>query len=275
LPAIEYEPVQGLRFYPDQPSRQDMADASGVIGQRAEGTAIVPAEAGEFTLPEMKIPWWNTETDRMELAVVPSRNINVVGNLPAGIQPAPVLPQSTAGDNGQITYVTEPNPLNSLWIGTTALFALAWLLSTFLWLRSRQAIDDLKLMGNANIPAPRNRNTDDLDKLPKPENSLRYLQQACENSDLPNIRRWALSSGQAFYQNRNIKTLDQLQSHCQSEIVTRQLYTLERALYGNTSDQSALDARALLKEIIAVNKKGIDKSVKQAESTALPPLYKN
>jgi len=51
LPGITYEDMSGLKFYPDQPVREDSADDLGVTGSRTEGTAIVPSEAGEFVIP--------------------------------------------------------------------------------------------------------------------------------------------------------------------------------------------------------------------------------
>ena len=34
---------------------------------RQEKVAIIPNRPGEYVLPEMKIPWWNTSTDKLEI----------------------------------------------------------------------------------------------------------------------------------------------------------------------------------------------------------------
>lgn len=275
LPTMEYEAVEGLRFYPDQPTRQDAANSNGVVGIRSEGTAIVAADNGEYTLAKIEVSWWNTELDRMEIASVPSRTLNVSGSIPDGVQPAPVIPSSDK-INENMTLQAQTNPLNTLWISTTVLFGLAWLLSTFFWLRTRQAMADVRLMGGAQTSMFDKSSKNGLDNLPTPENSLRYLQKACDDNDLSNIRRWSISWGQAFFENSSLKTLDQLQASCQSERISKELYTMERALYGNTVDKKEFSAQELIKEIIAINRKG-NKSVdkKNNDDTVLPPLYKN
>ncbi len=53
LPGITYEEIPGLKFYPDQPVTEDTADELGVTGSRAEGTAIVSSEAGDFVIPSL------------------------------------------------------------------------------------------------------------------------------------------------------------------------------------------------------------------------------
>lgn len=276
LPAMEYEEVDGLRFYPDQPNRQDSADSSGVIGIRSEGAAIVASAPGAFTLPEIRIPWWNVNEDRMEFASLPARTIGVTGSLLEGIQPAPQLPEPAVSVAGASNTPGESTATSNslLWIGVSIAFALAWLASTFLWLRSRQALADHRAMGpvahTALSPARKN----DLDRLPKPENSLRYLQQACDSGDLPNARRWVISWGQAFYRNRDIKTLDQLQSISQSEALSQQLGILERLLYGAGEECSDFDAKVLLREVIAINRRGLPDE-QAAGKNALPPLYQN
>src|SRR5690606_24635904 len=75
LPGIDYQDLPGLRFYPDQPTRQDVADANGIIGTRSEGMAMVASRPGEFELPEVRLPWWDTDSDSLQFAVLPARVI--------------------------------------------------------------------------------------------------------------------------------------------------------------------------------------------------------
>ena len=65
LPGIEYPAQPGMKFYPDQPVREDAADRDGVIGKRSEGTAIVASDPGVYQLPEVRLPWWNTTTNTL------------------------------------------------------------------------------------------------------------------------------------------------------------------------------------------------------------------
>ena len=124
LPGISYEDLPGLKFYPDQPSSEDSANELGVTGSRTEGTAIVPSEAGDFVIPEVVIPWWNTTTDSLERAVIPPRTLSV--------QPGTVRSQQFSGnlpniplnqitlDTGTALPATQTPGLTLFWITTTA-----------------------------------------------------------------------------------------------------------------------------------------------------------
>ncbi len=67
-----------MKFYPDQANREDLANQNGVTGIRSQGTAIVANEGGNFILPAIEIPWWNTLTDSLEYARLPEQTLSVL-----------------------------------------------------------------------------------------------------------------------------------------------------------------------------------------------------
>jgi len=69
LPAIEHALPDAFKSYPDQPEFEETNNARGFVGTRKEKMAVIPAQAGAFVLPAMKIYWWNTEKDKLELAL--------------------------------------------------------------------------------------------------------------------------------------------------------------------------------------------------------------
>ena len=69
--------IPELRFYPDQESIEQSELADGLQGQRIQSEALVARSGGNWTLPEMRIPWWNTETDTLQFAVLPARSVSV------------------------------------------------------------------------------------------------------------------------------------------------------------------------------------------------------
>ncbi|MBN3561542.1 BatD family protein [Aliamphritea spongicola] len=51
---------------------------AGLVSSRTEVITIIPTERGEVTLPQIVIPWWNTERDRNERATLPSAILRVI-----------------------------------------------------------------------------------------------------------------------------------------------------------------------------------------------------
>ena len=82
LPPILFKPVDGLKYYPDQPNIGEEELPSGLLGIREDNAAVVPTRAGTYTIPELRIPWWDTQNRTLNYAVVPAREI--IAALPAG-----------------------------------------------------------------------------------------------------------------------------------------------------------------------------------------------
>lgn len=79
LPNISLPEIDHLRYYPDQAIHDERVTESGIIGHAEQSVAIVASSGGEYTLPEVRIPWWNTQTNTLEYAVLPAHNITVTG----------------------------------------------------------------------------------------------------------------------------------------------------------------------------------------------------
>jgi uncharacterized protein (DUF2344 family) len=78
LPTIAFNYPKGLRFYPDQDEIK-AGQANGLFySQRTIRHAIIPEQAGELTLPEIKIAWWNSLTDKQEYAVLPEQTLTIL-----------------------------------------------------------------------------------------------------------------------------------------------------------------------------------------------------
>jgi len=71
--------IEGLRFYPDQETIEQREIPVGIEGYRLQSEALVATEPGQWRLPELVIPWWNTETDTLEYARIPAESVAVAG----------------------------------------------------------------------------------------------------------------------------------------------------------------------------------------------------
>jgi len=280
LPAIAYQDLPGLRFYPDQPVREDTANGDGIVGKRSEGTAIVASQPGEFVLPEVKMPWWNTQTDLMEYATLPARTIMV-------------LPAANAPDNNSVAPGTNTDPMtgaavppagsvavgsNPLWISTTALFATLWAFTCFLWLRSRQQLAYVETTGAPQAvsalrmpDAVAGKADTHAAAAVDADTALRVLKTACDNRHFGDIRKAVLKWGQSSFHDSSLQTLAQLASACKDDALTDLLRSLDTAMYGgNPAD---VNTKALYDCVAQLHKRGV--ATKAAGNKyALPPLYK-
>ena len=69
--------IDGFKQYPDQPSTESMEHQAGVQSSRTVSIAMVAVNEGAITLPEIKIPWWDTVNQVERVAVIPSREISI------------------------------------------------------------------------------------------------------------------------------------------------------------------------------------------------------
>jgi len=78
LPEIKFNYPQSLRFYPDQDELKE-GQANGLqYAVRSVRHAIIADKTGELILPEIKLGWWNSQTDKQEFAVLPAQTLTIV-----------------------------------------------------------------------------------------------------------------------------------------------------------------------------------------------------
>jgi len=276
LPGIQYTEQDGLKVYPDQPVRTDASDRNGVVGTRTEGTAIVASEPGEYLLPEVLLPWWNTQTNTLETAVLPARTMTVVApigaNLDPGVAFVPIPGQDTQ-HNAAMTPASQSSGVYVFWISTTVLFAAAWLFSTLMWLRSRRQLSYAEVVHPQPLQvAARQQSAKTVPTLPDAGACLRVLQSACAKDNLHDIRTAVLKWGQASFSISGPLTLEQLGIRCRSERLALLLRALDQALYGHGS--AGFSSSELYSEVAALHKQGVPQQ-ESGGKYGLPPLYKN
>ncbi len=149
LPEINLTLPTGVRSYRDQPLLQAEARGDGIIASREEKIALIPQQTGILRLPAITIHWWNTDADRPETATLPSVEIAVQPPLSSGtgnnlltqplepaLESAEVAVDEPGGKPAPVQPTASAPPSNLAWV-FAALFALAWIVTTWLWLRAR------------------------------------------------------------------------------------------------------------------------------------------
>lgn len=130
LPEIPGFGAPGVRIYPDQPELETTDSDDGVVGFRTERYAIIAADAGEYPVAELAVPWWNVTTGQWETATLPEVSLTVMPTTPL---------VDAAAENGAVGS-DEAEPVNesvNVWRTISMALAAGWAitLAAFIWLR--------------------------------------------------------------------------------------------------------------------------------------------
>jgi hypothetical protein len=254
-PLFDERGTADLKFYPDKPDQDKQLTADGIKSSRTESVAIVPTRAGEVTLPEVSVAWWNTQEKRVERAVLPARTLNIA---PAEGQAAAATaaPRDSAAPLGQYqagntapVMVTK----SGIWPWISALLLLCNLITLFIWWRQRNR--------HAVAETP-------LDNGPSGtvKDALRRLRQACQRRDAAATRGALLDWAQARWGGRPL--LQDIGRARGAVEVQRELGKLEAVLFaGATND---VDYPVLAAAAERLSRSGSGSSI----SAELPTLYK-
>ncbi len=79
LPNIKLQAPSGIKLYPEKPSFNNERNLEGIIGTMNQNIVLVATGGGEFELPEISIPWWNSETHQQEIAKLKAVKLIVSG----------------------------------------------------------------------------------------------------------------------------------------------------------------------------------------------------
>ena len=202
--------IPELRFYPDQESIEQSELADGLQGQRIQSEALVARSGGNWTLPEIRIPWWNTETDTLQFAVLPARSVSVSALSIPGTG-APTLVTDSAPSSTAVLPVW-------IWIMSGSGWLIALALAVLLWTRHHAGHT-----GPSNS-VPSGPATADL------RQALVAVRRNVETGDVAALRR-AVLDWASLHHDRHFGSLSAL-ARVSSDELARQLQSLDRSLYG-------------------------------------------
>ena len=135
LPPIDTTLPEGIKPYEERPLLHDNPGRTGISGSRQSTVTLMPTQPGHYTLPAIEIPWWNTETDRQEMARLPAVELDILPNPAASAvdtSPQPAQSDATQEHAPQTAPATEgPKGPAVPWL--VWLLAGAWLATLLAW----------------------------------------------------------------------------------------------------------------------------------------------
>jgi hypothetical protein len=124
-----------LKTYPDQPILKEQKSANGLLALREEKIALIPSKTGTFTLPAIKIPWFNTTNNKTEIATIPETTITVAAGAASPSVSSTVSKPQT--DTSPLIIQTPEEQSVSNWLWVSVFLALGWLSTVFYFLSNR------------------------------------------------------------------------------------------------------------------------------------------
>ena len=248
LPDIVQGLPPELKSYPEKPQRQSFVRDAQIVSQYSITSAIVPSKAGTFTLPEVKVPWWNPHLKRQEIATLPARTIEVKGG---AVVDTPIEPNWQANTSTRNEGSWSANLFALLWLVTL----IAWGVTLVAWRRA------LKRQIPVNTQVQ-----------PQPlvlGNGLKGLEQACVRGHVSDI----LQQLQQYFSEQAARpmTLDKIAA--QSNELAEAIRQLQALAYGGKANSGTQLADAV-KALLSAVKSGNLKTMVQP-STPLRPLNPN
>lgn len=253
LPPVELQEKPGLKYYPEPAINEDQISSQGNISTRKQSIAIVPTKAGTYQLPEIRIPWWNTQLGRLETAVLPAQTLNAIA--PVGSKSIPQVsePVKQTEDTMALTVPlsseqTKEQTSNPIWIWASLIFALLWLATLVLWYFSKKTSQTAQ----ANLPA----------NEPEKGHTLADVKKACRASQ-PQQARIAILNYASHLFAKPIASLYELSNMVEDPSLQLALKELDQMLYGEVHDLSNWQGEYVWQ---------LMKTIKQPVSTLKSPI---
>lgn len=258
LPELNLASVSGLKQYPDKAVASSGIENGQVVAVKKISNVYIPNRAGKMTIPEIAVDWFNVRTNRMERAVLPAMNIEVLPGAAVETAPAPqpetrlespsrVL-EDVANETENLVERSIPQGLPYLpYIIAAAAFLLGIVVS---WM----------LFGMRN----KSRNADDIKDFD------RYIVRAAKSKDYRALRDGLISWARDRWNDSKITNLKDVAKAVGNKEFAAQLDGLAASLYAPEGGE--FKTEAFLKAFEKIRKAKVKS--RTGDTQPLPKLYK-
>jgi hypothetical protein len=268
LPALDAPKLDNAKIYNDQPTLDDQQDASGVHGKRVENMALIPSKAGDLQLPEVRIVWWDVDSDSEKVATLSPSILQIAAGVQnsntAMINAAPTENIATTNEPATDSSASLIGSANSerWWQAATAALALAWLITLYLYWRLRR--------DSHRGPTAVTESHTDSAATASEDTAFRHLKEVCRTNDPAAARRALLVWARRFYRDAAPHTIEELLQIAGSDLLIREIRQLDNRLFGTQPDSEVWNGENLLS---VVRELRTTSSTTSKPAAQLPPLY--
>ena len=259
LPDLKFNDIDGLKQYPDNSVVENRQTGEGITGLRQIKVALIPAAGGSYTLPEIKLQWWNTTTNKIELASIPQTVITATGSVIQNTVVAPVAETSkTSLSEAPFANIETQLPVvasEPYWKWLAQFFAIAWLLTIVLFYK--------KSRSNTKPSTAEAQATSKSVKA-----TIAAVEQNAKKNDAGKTKDALIKWAQLVYDDRKITNLTQISDHCSAQL-SQQIRHLNESMYG--TETHTWHGKELLTAF--KNERALKNTESDAQSSVLKPLY--
>jgi len=257
LPEVKIPKVDGLQFYPDTAQKERQINEKGILGQRIEKLAVIPSKVGKVTIPEVKVKWWDSSTNKEKTATLARRTFTVlasessVGMTSEVEKIGPVAETITALDDSQVVF----------WKSAAALASLVWLLTLLLYVRSRNLVASKNTKrGQLNRAKAATLTRSDLKSK---------LSQAIKMNSASEIETYLLKFASTI-STENFRSLGQLANQIDDKQISIKIRMLDANRYAKDSQDYSCDLD--YKDLNSIEQL-LDNPNQDKKLNVIPPLY--
>ncbi len=230
LPELEMRAPDGVRVYPDQAQSNDQEAATGFTAVAQRKFALIAGNPARVTFDAVSLPWWNTETDRLERAELPARTLRFsAAGVPAATGDGAARGSTAAATPAAAAESTAPGAtrLQGWWPWLTAVASAAWVLTALAWWASARR-------GRRTPSTPRAPRAGET--LPHGARAAKALKSACADNDpaaaAAAVLAWARASERPGA--TRTRSLRDAAALALEPDLGAEILALDRALYGTT-----------------------------------------
>lgn len=247
-----------FKVYPDQPVLQEQKKSDGLLALRQEKIAFIPSQAGSYTLPAIEIPWFNTQSQKVEIAKLPEVALTAFG---AAATVAPIAAPSAAtpkpsnvAAKPEIASVVNPiavkNSFNWLW-AACVFFAAGWLITVIYFFAKRSAKKKAVVVVDTEADITI-------------KEVIKRLKKSCANNDVEKTKAVLMDWGNKQF---GVTSLGAVATFCEARLRDEILH-LNQIIYGKDAEQ--WDGKKLFQYFIE-NKA---RTAITNKDSSLEPLYR-
>ena len=286
LPPFSPEEISGLNVY-SEPADIDRNYVDGsIVGSRTETSTLVATASGQIEIPEIEVPWWNVETNTLEIAIVPATVIEVAsitGVVPSEQAVTPtesienLLAASPTLDRDMISAQEEAEyiEVDASWLNYLILFAFFVVAVSIYRLVIFPSQDKIAQKLQVQRHAFRARYT--------PENNekiaFKRLKIACKRRNLRDIREALVTWSMHYTSTHAALTVEDILQEPELSSLHPDVEKIQSRLFnerGESKEETQFIPEDFLKTASQLRRLKLrkDKLLKSEQRFALPPLYK-
>lgn len=249
LPTFKFADTDVLSVYPEKGADRNLIKQNELVGSTEIKVTYLFNKSGKVTIPELRVPWFNTVTGKNELAVLPPRTLDITASAstsqmhtkPGNNVQEQIINQSRTDIAGSADTKT-----NWGWI-VALLFALAWLATVGLWGWQKR--------GNHSGSK-------------KYKNALNELKNSCNQCNPERARDVLLKWATLHWPDATILNLTDLTRLVRDPQLKKQVHLLSQVLY-QREEKTLWRGDELLRAVLAEKRGTVEKNPK---ASVLPPI---